>query len=241
MTRGDEKAFYPPAAMATQHPDNAGPVYWGEAAYLSAEEEVEECYRCFSELGYREYMWDWEGKYVDEAAADKLLTQHRSFFKRHPLGRDFYLTIRVPNIWYEKTTRAARAFMSVTTAQDIALELGLPPAPVFQLILPIADKAERMIELQEIYGEMIKTKCEVFQSDLCGPLEIEIIPLVEEVDRLMNMGEILENYCHLRQKLVGAGLSTILMALRGSMAETTLPVPDLSPLNRSSNCVSIWV
>ena len=195
MNKRDVKSFYPPPTMATQHPDNAAPPYWGKKAYFTAEEEVEECYRCFKELGCREYMWDWEGKYVDEAAADKLLTQYTSFFKRHPLGGEFFLTIRVPNIWFEKTTRTARAFMSVTTAQDIALELDLPEAPVFQIILPMAERAEMMVEVQSKYNEVIKAKCVAFQSDLCGPLEVEIIPLVEDVDRLMNMGEILEDYC----------------------------------------------
>ncbi len=216
MNINQQRSFYPPATMATQHPDNAGPAYWANDAYVAAEDEVEECYRCFKELGCHEYMWDWEGKYVDEAAADKLLTKHTRFFKKHPMGKEFFLTIRVPNIWFEKTTRAARAFMSVTTAQDTALELDLSLAPVFQIILPMAEKAEMMVEIQEKYSEVIKAKCIAFQSDLCGPLEIEIIPLVEDVDQLMNMGEILENYCHLREKHLGKKQAS----LRGFIARS---------------------
>jgi phosphoenolpyruvate carboxylase len=94
--------------MATQHPDNAAPVYWGKEAFLTAEEEVEECYRCYKDLGCQEYMWDWEGKYVDEATVDKLLTRYLDFFKQRPLGRELHLTVRIPNVWFEKTTRTAR-------------------------------------------------------------------------------------------------------------------------------------
>lgn len=200
MPKRQDRTFYPPPTMATQHPDNASPVYWGDSAYVTAETEVEECYRCFKDLGCREYMWDWEGKYADEAAADKLLTRYIGFFSRHPLGKEFFLTIRVPNIWVEKTTRSARAFMSITTAQDTALELNLPEAPVFQLILPMAERAEMMVDVQEKYSQLVKAKCIAFQTNLCGPMEVDIIPLVEGVDELMNMGEILEKYCHLRQE-----------------------------------------
>jgi len=59
--------------MATQHPDHANVPYWkknGEA-FINTQEEIEECISAFRDLHCQEYMWDWEGKYVDEAAVDK--------------------------------------------------------------------------------------------------------------------------------------------------------------------------
>ncbi|MBU0668437.1 phosphoenolpyruvate carboxylase, partial [Patescibacteria group bacterium] len=56
-----------PATMATQHPDNAREAYFLGSRFIPTQDEIEECYRCFGELGVEEFMWDWEGKFVDEA------------------------------------------------------------------------------------------------------------------------------------------------------------------------------
>ena len=69
-----------PVTMATQHPDNACPAYFNGKRFMSAQDEIEECYRCFSELDVDEYMWDWEGKFVDEAVMDRLYNQYHDFF-----------------------------------------------------------------------------------------------------------------------------------------------------------------
>ena len=67
--------------MATQHPDNATTPYWGRSPFISTLDEVEECYRAFSEIGCDEYMWDWEGKFVDEAVVDRLFNRHETYFR----------------------------------------------------------------------------------------------------------------------------------------------------------------
>jgi molybdate transport system substrate-binding protein len=40
-------------------------------------------------------MWDWEGKYAEESVIDRLFSNHYSFFKKHALGKDVFLTFRV--------------------------------------------------------------------------------------------------------------------------------------------------
>ena len=65
-----------PVTMATQHPDNAGNSPFLDKAFVSAQDEIDECYKCFSELGVHEYMWDWEGKFVDEAVIDRLYSKY---------------------------------------------------------------------------------------------------------------------------------------------------------------------
>ncbi|MBI3541527.1 MAG: phosphoenolpyruvate carboxylase, partial [Deltaproteobacteria bacterium] len=77
-----------PATMATQRPDNASAPYWGSSPFISTLDEVEECYRVFSDLDCTEYMWDWEGKFVDEAVVDRLFNKHGDFFQKKQLGRD---------------------------------------------------------------------------------------------------------------------------------------------------------
>lgn len=62
--------------MASQHPDNVSAPYFGDAPFISTYQEPEECYRCFHDLGCDEYMWDWEGKLVDEAVVDRLIRNY---------------------------------------------------------------------------------------------------------------------------------------------------------------------
>ena len=74
--------------MATQHPDNAQPAYWNGKKFINTLDEVEECHRMFDELKCTEYMWDWEGKFVDEAVVEKLYQKYHSFFQKKKLGKD---------------------------------------------------------------------------------------------------------------------------------------------------------
>ena len=110
--------------MATQHPDHASVPFWKHDGnpFISAQDEVEECFINFKELKCQEFMWDWEGKHVDEAVVERLFSDHYDFFKRHRLGRDLFLTFRLPNIWLEKGYRLWGADMS---ADYTPLEAGL--------------------------------------------------------------------------------------------------------------------
>ena len=71
-----------PTTMATQHPDNARAPYWksNNDPFISTLDEIEECYRTYTDLGCQEYMWDWEGKYVDEGRQP---TEEQKFLGRH--------------------------------------------------------------------------------------------------------------------------------------------------------------
>src|SRR6476660_9166511 len=86
-----------PATMVTQHPDHAAAPYWHKSAFIPASEETTECFLSFSELGASEYKWDWEGKLVDEAVIDRLLVDHFEYFQKNTLGREKFLTFRLPN------------------------------------------------------------------------------------------------------------------------------------------------
>ena len=100
-----------PVSMATQHPDNARKPYWNSKAFITSTNEIKECFLCFSYLGIDEYNWDWEGKFVDEAVVDRLLHKYSHYFKKYPLGKNKFLTFRIPNPRVEKQFRLGRAFM----------------------------------------------------------------------------------------------------------------------------------
>src|SRR3990172_5179093 len=156
-----------PATMATQHPDHANVPYWknNNEAFISAQEEVEECYRSFQDLDCQEYMWDWEGKYVDEAVVDKLFSNHFEYFSKTLLGQDVFLTFRLPNIWLEKGYRLARAYMGILTFEDPSRDLGHGCPPVFEVILPMTDAADKLIHLQRTFDQVAKLKYRVFGQE----------------------------------------------------------------------------
>ena len=71
-----------PAVMATQHPDNATAPFFQKDPFISDANEMDEVFHNFSFLVNEEYMWDWEGKFADEAMLEKLLTKHHDFFSQ---------------------------------------------------------------------------------------------------------------------------------------------------------------
>jgi len=193
-----------PATMATQHPDHANVPYWkknGEA-FINTQEEIEECISAFRDLRCGEYMWDWEGKYVDEAVVDKLLSAYYGFFKRVHLGRDVFLTFRLPNIWHEKGYRLARAYMGILTFEDLTSDLGFARPPVFEVILPMTDEARKLIHLQKTFGQVAHLKHAAFGIRK-GIEYLRVIPLIEGINELTGSRKILHDYIELHEKEYG--------------------------------------
>jgi phosphoenolpyruvate carboxylase len=117
---------WPPITMATQHPDNATIPWWGTNAFVSTQDEITELLALFKETAIDEYMWDWEGKFVDEAVGEKLYSREHEFFQKHVFGQDLFLTYRIPAWEGGKVYRMARAFMNVLSMADMGREIGLP-------------------------------------------------------------------------------------------------------------------
>ena len=84
-----------PSVMFSQHPDNAASPYWHSKPYIETHHELYECYLMFKELGAQEYMWDWEGKLVDESVIERLLQEYPEFLK-NPLAKKFLLRFGSP-------------------------------------------------------------------------------------------------------------------------------------------------
>lgn len=64
---------------------------------IQGDTEVYEAYFAYSTLGCHEVMWDSEGKDVDTRVIRKLLANHRNYFKENVIGRDVFLSYRIPN------------------------------------------------------------------------------------------------------------------------------------------------
>lgn len=201
--------------MATQHPDHANVPYWKESplasatatqAFVSAQEEVEECISAFQDLHCQEFMWDWEGKYVDEAVVDKLFSNYYNFFKKIRLGRDLFLTFRLPNIWEEKGYRLARAYIGILTFEDLANDLGFVDPPVFEVILPMTDEAKKLIYLQKTFTQVASLKKQTFGDKESRLAYLRVIPLIEGVSQLTESGRILRQYLELHKQEFGRGI-----------------------------------
>lgn len=179
--------------MATQHPDNAGKAYFTDKRFFSAQEEIEECFRCFSELGVEEYMWDWEGKFVDEAVMDRLYNQYHDYFSEHQIGRDVFLTFRLPNIWLESSHKLPRSFMNMITAENAAKTYKFHSPPLFEVILPMTTEASQLIYLQKTFAKISRATEDIF--DMKTDLKtIDVIPLFEEFSVIAGAKAILAEY-----------------------------------------------
>jgi len=186
-----------PTTMATQHPDNASAPRWEENndGFVSIAEEIRECEWCFSNLGTEEFMWDWEGKYADEAVIDKLFEQYYDYFKKHELGRDIFLTFRLPNVWKEKGYSLLRALMVILTSEEFARDLKLHTPPLFEAILPMTERAEQLIYIQDVFQKLARFKMRTFTHSSHSHTDmIRMIPLVEGVLHQLGIFSLLERY-----------------------------------------------
>jgi len=140
--------------MATQHPDNAAVPWWRNEAFIPTQDEIDEVLTLFSDLPIDEYMWDWEGKYVDESVGEKLFSRGREFFLRHPLGGDVRLTYRIPAFDGTRMNRMARAFMNILSLADFGADIGISEPPVFEMFLPLTTDAGQPIKVRKAFREI---------------------------------------------------------------------------------------
>lgn len=192
-----------PILMGTQHPDNACKPFWGDNAFIHSKQEAEEIYHCFSDIGCDEYMWDWEGKFADEAMIEKLLFQYFEYFKEQQIGRDKFITLRIPNIWEEKTFKLARAYMSVLSAAEFSKSLGLHAPSVFELILPMTKSADQLGHIQETFRKTARLHESIFGEEKFGEGYIHIIPLFESVSDLAGCASVLRTFLERHRERFG--------------------------------------
>ncbi len=189
-----------PTTMASQHPDHAHKPYWHREPFISTKEETEELFRAFSELGINEYKWDWEGKFVDEGIIERLFSEYHDYFKSQQLGIDKFITFRLPNPKVATEVRLGRAFMGILSAAVLAKKIGLHTPPLFEVIIPMTETAEEMIFIQEAFKEMASLKHALYMFEDSSLKEIEVIPLFEDVETIMDSHLILEAYMAMHKK-----------------------------------------
>ncbi len=205
MTR--EAARTIPRCMSTQHPDNVNVPFFASGPELSGEDEVQEAYYAFSHLGCDEQMWDVEGKEVDSFVVKKLLTRHEPYFTEQRLGRDVFLTLRVPN----PTVERAEAKILIETLESIPRSFdaskhvfGDDLPPIFEVILPMTTSEKCIDRVYHYYRDFIVARQNqtFFAGDISiaqwigefKPDTINVIPLFEDLPHLLTADRITEAY-----------------------------------------------
>ena len=144
--------------MSTQHPDNVSNPFFVDNSEIAGDDEIKEAFYSFSHLKCREQLWDCEGKEVDNFVVKKLLTGYEPYFKKHKLGRDVFLTLRVPNPSIEKAEAKilAETLESIPRNFDTAkLFYGEDIAPIFEIALPMTASADELLMLSQFYRKHV--------------------------------------------------------------------------------------
>lgn len=194
-----------PRCMSTQHPDNAIIPFFSEHSVMEGDAEIREAYYAYSHLGCTEQMWDSEGKEADDFVVKKLLTNYDSFFKRKKLGEDVFLTLRVPNPAIEKDEAKIllETLESIPRSFDIAQKFyNNGVSPIFEVILPMTGNAAELNRIYHYYRDFVvgKKNKEIMGmkiSEWTGdfhPEEINIIPLFEMKDEMLNCASVVGDY-----------------------------------------------
>lgn len=196
-----------PKCMSTQHPDNVNSPFFAEKSELDGEDEVQEAYYAFSHLNCNEQMWDCEGKEVDNYLIKKLLTKHESFFKEKRIGKDLFVTLRVPNPEVEK----GEAKMLLETLESIPRSFDTAKLfykddvpPIFEVILPMVTSSESIDRIYRYYADFVtgKQNKQIRPRDISiakwigefKPEQINVIPLFEDMEHMLDAHNITNEY-----------------------------------------------
>jgi len=193
--------------MSTQHPDNARQPFFCENSVMGGDDEVTEAYYAFSHLKAEEQLWDIEGKEVDNFVVKKLFSKYENFFKDNVLGKDFTLTLRVPNPDEEKAEAKLllEALESIPRSHDIAkLFYGKDVSPIAEVYQPMTTNAKSLLRIAEYYKKYVVGKAnnslipnDITIKEWCGeflPEKIRVTPLFETKESLLSVNDIITEY-----------------------------------------------
>ncbi len=191
--------------MSTQHPDNVSIPFFSPTPEIEGDYEVDEAFYAFSHLGCDEQMWDFEGKDVDAHVVRKLFAKRADFFKERILGRDCFLTYRVPNPAVEKNEGKVllETLETIPRSYDVAVQFyGEEVPPVFEIILPMTTSAVELERLYRLYKDIVVGKQydrvhDITLAEWIGefkPADIHIIPLFEDIHTIINSDKIVEEF-----------------------------------------------
>ncbi|MBI2653340.1 phosphoenolpyruvate carboxylase [Candidatus Woesearchaeota archaeon] len=191
--------------MSTQHPDNVNNPFFSDNTELHGDDEIKEAFYAYSHIHCKEQLWDCEGKEVDNFVVKKLFNKYEPYFRRHKLGKDVFLTLRVPNPSVEKSEAKIllETLESIPRNFDAArLFYNEDIAPIFEIALPMTTDARELVRLAEYYKKHVVGKQHHKISDMLiaewighfQPEKLRIIPLIEDKESILSADKIVGSY-----------------------------------------------
>ncbi|NOZ80734.1 MAG: phosphoenolpyruvate carboxylase [DPANN group archaeon] len=193
--------------MSTQHPDNVRPPFFSDRIVLEGDDEIREAFYAYSHLNIEEQLWDCEGKETDNYVVKKLLSRYEPFFSKKRLGKDIFLTYRVPNPRVESGEGKIllETLESIPRSFDMArLFYHDDIAPVFEVCLPMTESPGGLIRMARYYQKIVVGKQhmrfadkDISIAEWIGkfmPEKIRVTPLIEEKEAMLNAHRIAHAY-----------------------------------------------
>ncbi|MEM3096314.1 MAG: phosphoenolpyruvate carboxylase [Nitrososphaerota archaeon] len=240
-----------PRTISSQHPDNVYGPPWLGGPVIAGDAEVEEVFYSWARLGCIECMWDAEGKDVDLNVVRKLYTSHDDFFREHLIGRDYFLTYRIPNPTLEISDRKIyfETLQSIPKHADAAsLFYGKDVnPPVFEVILPFTKTTGELVRLVNTYQRAVASLGDIpidypdlRLGEVIGdvkPKNIEVIPLFEDFDSIRTLDSIISRFVELQSpRYMRVFIARSDPALNNGLVPATLL--SMLSLQKISNVVS---
>jgi len=193
--------------MSTQHPDNVRTPFFSANAVIEGDEEIKECFYVFSHLNIDEQLWDMDGKEVDNFVVKKLLSKYPDYFRKTRLGKEKFLTLRVPNPEIERNESKLlmECLSSIPRHYDLAKEFygenDGRNAPIFEVAIPMCGGEEIVRFIHHLYKEHIGfSNRTILGSPITKwmgkyyPDSIRVIPLFETKEAMLNADKIVSSY-----------------------------------------------
>src|SRR3989344_5686842 len=240
----------PPRCMSTQHPDNATLPFFTNNSVLNGDDEVQEAFYVYSELGITEQLWDAEGKEIDSHVVKKLLTKYDAFFRKKTLGKDVRLTLRIPNPAVEKNEAkiAAETLETIPRSFDVAKLFGSDAAPVFEVVLPMTRDAREIMRVHDYYTKFVVGKRRQKVHDITikewvgdfKPDDINVIPLVEDKASMLGVNDIVLPYikkqrCEQQRVWIARSDPALNYGMLSAVLLNKIAVVDLEDLQEDSS------
>ncbi|MDD5090629.1 MAG: phosphoenolpyruvate carboxylase [Candidatus Wallbacteria bacterium] len=193
--------------MSTQHPDNVNTPFFARDPVIGGDDEIQEAFYVYSHLKIDEQLWDAEGKEVDSFVVEKLFSRYSSYFRENILGRDKFLTLRLPNPDVEPTQGKIllESLHSIPRNFDLArafYQEDIPP--VFEVVLPMCRSEKNITRVHQYYLKHIidHQHLPVLDKDVTigswlgrfQPSDIRVTPLFETKEAILNSAVSVERY-----------------------------------------------
>lgn len=178
-----------PKIMCTQHPDSV-------SRYIPIQEEVEEAVEAALKYECDEYMPDYEGKATPYHQNVQIISKFLEETDLIP-GEHFHITPRVPSASQENSFRQIMVMMSIAEANYNSHEFSNKQA-ITELIHPMTTATEEIIECQKHMVEVGELAKKEFHFEMETPC---VIPLIEDVQGLLNADKTVEDTISSTEKL----------------------------------------